>query len=119
VIKVLIVDDDDFFAQLLAAMLAGPDVEALVAQDMAQAEAELDESDFDVVFLDVRLPDGNGLESDPGLIKLQNKRIPAAGLFQRFTTNDHERLLAMRLDDFRKPGNCTDAKNYFRQAGKV
>lgn len=76
-IKVLIIDDDDFFAQLLAAMLAGPDVEALVARDMAQAGAELDESDFDVVFLDVRLPDGNGLEliprvkeqaSDPELI---------------------------------------------------
>lgn len=76
-IKVLIVDDDDFFAQLLAAMLAGPDVEALVARDMAQAGAALDESDFDVVFLDVRLPDGNGLDliprvkeqaSDPELI---------------------------------------------------
>ncbi len=64
-IKVLIVDDDDFFAQLLAAMLAGPDVEALVARDMAQARAELDESDFDVVFLDVRLPDGNGLDLIP------------------------------------------------------
>jgi two-component system NtrC family response regulator len=65
VIKVLIIDDDDFFAQLLASMLTGPDLEAVVARDMAQAGAQLDESDFDVVFLDVRLPDGNGLELIP------------------------------------------------------
>ncbi len=64
-IKVLIIDDDDFFAQLLASMLTGPDLEAVVARDMAQAGAQLDESDFDVVFLDVRLPDGNGLELIP------------------------------------------------------
>jgi len=65
VIKVLIIDDDDFFAQLLASMLTGPDLEAVVSRDMAQAGAQLDESDFDVVFLDVRLPDGNGLELIP------------------------------------------------------
>lgn len=64
-IKVLIIDDDDFFAQLLASMLTGPDLEAVVARDMDQAGAQLDESDFDVVFLDVRLPDGNGLELIP------------------------------------------------------
>jgi len=69
VIKVLIIDDDDFFAQLLAAMLAGPDVEAVVACDMAQAGAQLDEADFDVVFVDVRLPDGNGLDLIPRIKK--------------------------------------------------
>jgi two-component system NtrC family response regulator len=70
VIKVCIIDDDDFFAQLLASMLAGPDVEVSVAATIAQAQAQLAESDFDVVFLDVRLPDGNGLDLIPALKKL-------------------------------------------------
>jgi two-component system NtrC family response regulator len=65
VIKACIIDDDDFFAQLLATMLAGPDVEAVVARDMSQAASRLAEDDYDVVFLDVRLPDGNGLELIP------------------------------------------------------
>ena len=64
-IKVLIIDDDDFFAQLLASMLAGPDVEAVIASSLAQAEDLLAADGFDVVFLDVRLPDGNGLDLIP------------------------------------------------------
>lgn len=64
-IKVLIIDDDDFFAQLLASMLAGPDVETALAGSVAQADAKLASDAFDVVFLDVRLPDGNGLDLIP------------------------------------------------------
>ena len=72
-IKACIIDDDEFFAQLLASMLSGPDVEVAIARDMTQAEAQLAEDDFDVVFLDVRLPDGNGLDLIPRI-----KDLPAA-----------------------------------------
>jgi len=65
VIKALIIDDDDFFAQLLASMLTGPDVEAVLASSLSQAREQLDADAFDVVFLDVRLPDGNGLDLIP------------------------------------------------------
>lgn len=71
--SVCIIDDDEFFAKLLASMLSAPGVETLVARDLAQAEALLSEKDFDVVFLDVRLPDGDGLELAPRI-----KELPSA-----------------------------------------
>ncbi|MDQ7834932.1 MAG: sigma-54 dependent transcriptional regulator [Humidesulfovibrio sp.] len=63
--RVCIIDDDEFFGRLLASLLSGPEVDCAVARDLAQAEALLSESDFDVVFLDVRLPDGSGLDLAP------------------------------------------------------
>ena len=71
--SVCIIDDDEFFAKLLASMLTGPEVETHVARDLAQAEKLLSEKDFDVVFLDVRLPDGDGLELAPRI-----KELPSA-----------------------------------------
>ncbi|GAB6125576.1 sigma-54-dependent transcriptional regulator [Humidesulfovibrio idahonensis] len=68
--KVCIIDDDEFFARLLASLLSGPEVETAIAGDMAQAESLLADSDFDVVFLDVRLPDGNGLDLAPKIKEL-------------------------------------------------
>jgi len=65
VIRICIIDDDEFFARLLASLLSGPEVETTIAGDMAQASGLLAETDFDVVFLDVRLPDGNGLDLAP------------------------------------------------------
>jgi len=73
VVRVCIIDDDEFFARLLASMLSGPEVETVLAFDMAQAGSALAESDFDVVFLDVRLPDGNGLDLAPRI-----KELPSA-----------------------------------------
>jgi len=73
VTRVCIIDDDEFFGRLLASLLTGPEVETAVARDMAQAEELLAESDFDVVFLDVRLPDGSGLDLAPRI-----KELPSA-----------------------------------------
>jgi len=70
VTRVCIIDDDEFFGRLLASLLNGPEVETAVVGDLAQAEALLSESDFDVVFLDVRLPDGNGLDLAPKIREL-------------------------------------------------
>ncbi len=71
--RVCIIDDDEFFASLLASMLSGPEVETAVVRDMAQAKILLSEMDFDVVLLDVRLPDGNGLDLAPSI-----KELPSA-----------------------------------------
>ncbi|MHC1699522.1 MAG: sigma-54-dependent transcriptional regulator [Humidesulfovibrio sp.] len=68
--RVCIIDDDEFFGCLLASLLTGQGVETAMAGDMAQAERLLSESDFDVVFLDVRLPDGNGLDLAPWIREL-------------------------------------------------
>ncbi|MBI5518969.1 MAG: sigma-54-dependent Fis family transcriptional regulator [Desulfovibrio sp.] len=68
--RVCVIDDDEFFARLLATLVAGEDVEAVIAGDLAEATRCLEDADFDVVFLDVRLPDGNGLDLIPRIREL-------------------------------------------------
>ncbi len=60
--RILVVDDDNSFRSLLTQelMLTFPDVTA--AASAARALQLCEESSFDVVLLDIRLPDRNGLE---------------------------------------------------------
>ncbi|MBI5522017.1 MAG: sigma-54-dependent Fis family transcriptional regulator [Desulfarculus sp.] len=64
---ILIVDDDPLIRETLAALVAKLGHQALLAPDLAQAQALAAECPLDLVLLDVQLPDGSGLESLPAL----------------------------------------------------
>jgi len=59
--RVLIVDDDPLFNKMLATAIRRKGHEALQAGDLEQGFAASGSQEVDVLFLDVRLPDGNGL----------------------------------------------------------
>lgn len=59
---VLLVDDDPFTRKLFADVLGERPVELRIAVNVAQARAAFREQDFNLVVLDQRLPDGNGLD---------------------------------------------------------
>lgn len=58
--KVLVVDDDAALAENVAEILAELDADVSVSASGQHALEVLSEGDVDVVFLDVRLPDGDG-----------------------------------------------------------
>ncbi|MGZ5259974.1 MAG: sigma-54-dependent transcriptional regulator [Burkholderiales bacterium] len=60
--KILLVDDDPYTQQLFEGLLRGGDNVLRVAGDIAEARNEFHAADFNLVLLDQRLPDGNGLE---------------------------------------------------------
>lgn len=62
---ILIVDDDEDMCALLKCMVRSAGHQAQCVQRLDQALRTVAEQDFDVVFLDVNLPDGNGLEELP------------------------------------------------------
>ncbi|OGS90997.1 MAG: Fis family transcriptional regulator [Gallionellales bacterium GWA2_60_18] len=59
--KILLVDDDVFTQKLVEGLLRSWPVDLRIVADAAQARAILRETDFNLVMLDQRLPDGNGL----------------------------------------------------------
>ena len=59
--NVLVVDDDDALAENVAEILESLDVKTAVARDRKTALALVNDRDFDVALIDVRLPDGDGL----------------------------------------------------------
>jgi two-component system NtrC family response regulator len=60
--KVLIIDDDKEFCDLLSEMVQETGYESLCAYTLHDGLKLASSGQFDVVFLDVLLPDGNGLE---------------------------------------------------------
>jgi len=60
--KALIVDDDEGIRWILAKVLAEEGVDVVQAESIAQAREALQAGTFDVAFLDVYLPDGNGMD---------------------------------------------------------
>jgi len=58
--RVLVVDDEPFIRKLAERELARPGREVTTAATAAQAMRTVKRGGFDVILLDVRLPDGNG-----------------------------------------------------------
>jgi two-component system, NtrC family, response regulator len=61
--KVLIVDDDEIFCGMLSRVVGNLQHDAVSVSTIAEGLSEVACREYDVVFLDVRLPDGNGLEA--------------------------------------------------------
>ena len=71
--NILIIDDDEMMCDLLAQMISRQGHQSASARTLSAGLAEAASGKFDVVFLDVRLPDGNGLE---GLAQI--RKVPKA-----------------------------------------
>ena len=59
--RVLIIEDDSLFAEILETFLAEKECETIIAPDLKSAKAQLLLSPFDFVLLDNHLPDGEGI----------------------------------------------------------
>ncbi|WP_157471195.1 sigma-54-dependent transcriptional regulator [Halodesulfovibrio spirochaetisodalis] len=60
--NILIIDDDKTICETFESLLSRLQYDCATAQTIAQGFDLLREHEFDVLFLDVRLPDGNGLD---------------------------------------------------------
>ena len=62
-IKILVIDDDQDFAESLALVLEGRGYEVEVGHTGEEAIRKFRDNDFDIAFMDVKLPGKNGVES--------------------------------------------------------
>ncbi|MDH3455185.1 MAG: response regulator, partial [Desulfuromonadales bacterium] len=70
--QVLIIDDDDLMCATLTHLVQRCGHEAVCAMSMQDGQKQAATRLFDVVFLDVHLPDGNGLDLLPRLEALSS-----------------------------------------------
>lgn len=70
--QVLIIDDEKTMCQMLSSLVLSQGHEVTCAFTLQEGVRQTSRRDFDVVFLDVGLPDGDGLEVIPYLRALQN-----------------------------------------------
>lgn len=60
--RVLVIDDDSSFALMLKLMIEDNHLECVVCSTLDEGVQAAANGDFGIVFLDVKMPDGNGLE---------------------------------------------------------
>lgn len=60
--QILILEDDSTLGQGICLALQGPDIEATLCPTMAEGRARLESARFDLLLLDINLPDGSGLD---------------------------------------------------------
>ncbi len=65
--KILIIDDDKIFCRIMERGVAQGGHHITIAMTIKEGLNALKSEDFDVVFLDVMLPDGNGLDHLPAI----------------------------------------------------
>ncbi len=70
---VLIIDDDEGMCFTLSQMVKHSGHDVTSKHTIQEGLAELISRDFDIVFLDVKLPDGNGLEVLPKILQVSSK----------------------------------------------
>ncbi|WP_027192847.1 sigma-54-dependent transcriptional regulator [Megalodesulfovibrio gigas] len=65
---ILVIDDDEQICETMQRMVARAGHQGLAAPTLAKGLATLRTAPVDIVFLDVRLPDGNGLDALPSIL---------------------------------------------------
>jgi two-component system NtrC family response regulator len=106
--KVLIVDDDEIMSAMLTEMVSRMGHDASKALTLQEGMKKVLEGDVDVVFLDIRLPDGNGLDALPLIRKAPSN--PEVIILTGFGDPDGAEL-AMRnevWDYLQKPSSVKD-----------
>lgn len=110
-IKALIIDDEKEIGLLLGYQLNRLNVENQYASTLTEGCKLFHENDYDIVFLDINLPDGNGLDAIAGLKKHNSKsNIVVMSAYNTKEYNDK----AIRLGAFYfigKPFDSSTIKN--------
>lgn len=115
-IRVLVVDDDDLLRRLVTEQLSRSDFDAAPAARGREAIEILRESDFDVVLLDIMMPDMTGLEALREIRKLED---PPEVVMLTADTSLSTGIEAMRhgaYDYLTKPATLDEMEAVLRKA---
>jgi two-component system, sensor histidine kinase and response regulator len=99
--RVLVAEDNPINQQVISLMLEGWGMAVTIAPSGREALAALDRDAFDVVFMDLQMPDGDGVQTTRAIRKREkgsNRRLPVIALTAQ--RDDRARCLAAGMDDY-------------------
>lgn len=136
--EILIIDDDPGIGQMLSRLVSRMGHQAQTSLTLSEGMQFVNSQEFDVIFLDVRLPDGNGLEVLPDIRKTHAKPevIIMTGLgdpdgaelaikngawdyIEKPATIDKMKLPLIRALEFRSERAATHAPKMLKRGGIV
>lgn len=104
-IKLLVVEDTEIARKIIRVTLAPLGYSIDMAVDGKEAVKFFTENSYDFVFMDLGLPDMNGIEVTKELRKLEKERgrsvlVPIVALTAHHTEEDKDRGLAAGMQEF-------------------
>jgi CheY-like chemotaxis protein len=101
-LKVLLAEDNAVNQKVAVALLARRDAEVTIASDGREAVERWSDGRFDLILMDLQMPDVDGLEATR-LIRSRetgDERIPIVALTARAMMGDRERCIAAGMDGY-------------------
>ncbi len=101
-LKILIAEDEDINAMVLSSFLQEAGHQTKRVLNGAQAVEELSQNSYDIAFMDMRMPEMNGLDAALAWRKREaaDQHIPIIALTANATTDDREACLKAGMNDF-------------------
>ena len=102
-LNILVAEDNDFNAQLLEQLLVRRGHRVQLANDGRKALSLAEEGAFDLLLLDVHMPELDGFQVIQAIREKERTaggHLPVVALTARSRTEDRERCLAAGMDDF-------------------
>jgi PAS domain S-box-containing protein len=102
-LRVLVAEDNEFNAQLMQQLLLRHGHRVQVVSDGRQALSMANAGDFDVLLLDVHMPELDGFQVIQAIRERERntgEHLPVIALTARSRPSDRERCLAAGMDDF-------------------
>ena len=103
--KVLVIDDEKDICNLLSSILNGLGYETTTSHSLSEGKLKFISYEPNVLFLDIHLPDGNGLDDVPSFRNL-NPKIPVMIISAYDSTAELKKAKKYEVNAFiRKPFN--------------
>ena len=101
-IKILCVDDNPANLKLLAELLSEFDLKTSLATNGVEAVEACKQDHFDLVFMDIQMPEMDGVEATRHIRKMKTKRArtPIVALTAHAMKGEREKLLNEGMDDY-------------------
>lgn len=115
-IKILLADDDPVLRRLLPSQVTADDFDFSVAENAKSVLGKLKEEDFDVVLLDVNLPDISGIEILPTIRQTENAPEVIMLTADKSLQTGIEAMRRGAIDYVTKPANADEVETFIRKA---
>jgi CheY-like chemotaxis protein len=99
-LRILAAEDNELNRMVLQVILKKCEVVVTIAHNGQEAINLIQEQDFDLVLMDVQMPNMNGYEATKKIRELQTTRIPIIALTAGTVVGEKEKCLEVGMDDY-------------------